>query len=471
MPIRTNRAYNDPSIGAVFSNIASMFAPPSASDTYAYAKAKAASEEAARIQDFYAGATTMPQQDFDRQATALGIYNPTQSWRALDMGDATARYGVDANAATSRANNAADNQRALTERQMMEAAAMDRQNALPVTLNPGQRAFLPGQTAAATGLGVQLEGAAQALSTDEVVAAAMGSLPTADLQQFARDKFAPSETQVAGQDRRRLVENGTLSEQDLIDAIVGDNTPVRAIGADGAPTFMSPGAAVRTGAQAAPNNPLVQVNNGDAPDGKLRDKLDEAEGKRWSDLQSAAVTASGLNQDLSILEGLVDSAPQGPLVGRLAELFPEATTSSAAWQAVVSRAAPGLRVEGSGATSDIEYNGMLRSLPRLRYDPEANRLILETMKRKADINMRRGEIVSGYQNRELEAEDARRQLADLNRLSIMTPQVKAMIEAADPGSAAEGGAGASTLAIGTIEDGYRYLGGDPAQSSSWKEIR
>jgi hypothetical protein len=39
------------------------------------------------------------------------LFDPTSSWKALDMDDATKRYGIDTTASTSRLNNAADNTR------------------------------------------------------------------------------------------------------------------------------------------------------------------------------------------------------------------------------------------------------------------------------------------------------------------------------------------------------------------------
>ena len=47
MNIRANR-YNDPALGAAFENIASLFAPPSAQDTAAYATAAAKKQDAER---------------------------------------------------------------------------------------------------------------------------------------------------------------------------------------------------------------------------------------------------------------------------------------------------------------------------------------------------------------------------------------------------------------------------------------
>lgn len=170
------------------------------------------------------------------------------------------------------------------------------------------------------------------------------------------------------------------------------------------------------------------VNNNVGDGSPLRKKLDEKEGERWSTLQEAAVTSGALTQDFQVLDELMKVAPQGPIVGQLAEMFPGVSSAGAAFQSIVTRVAPSLRTPGSGATSDVEYEGMVRSLPRLANRPEANRMIADTMKAKAQINVQRGQIVTDYQNGIIDADQARRQLAELNKVSILSPELKQIIK-------------------------------------------
>jgi hypothetical protein len=160
------------------------------------------------------------------------------------------------------------------------------------------------------------------------------------------------------------------------------------------------------------------------PNEALMIQLAKDEGTRWSKLQEAGVKASALSSQFPLIDELLKSAPQGPLVGRLAQAFPGFSNAGAALQSRLMEIAPSLRVEGSGATSDIEYNGMLASLPQLINNPEANSLIAQVMKAKSDINIRRAEIVTLAQNGDISPEQARRELDALNRASIMTPEVR-----------------------------------------------
>lgn len=90
MPIRQNRYYNDPNIGAAFDNLAGLFAPPDGGDAAGWAQAAAVREEAKRKAELfnYAQSPNLRTDVFDRSNIAIGNYNPTQSYYAQDQNNA-----------------------------------------------------------------------------------------------------------------------------------------------------------------------------------------------------------------------------------------------------------------------------------------------------------------------------------------------------------------------------------------------
>lgn len=172
----------------------------------------------------------------------------------------------------------------------------------------------------------------------------------------------------------------------------------------------------------------VTVNGGDGADANLRKELDKGTGTAWVDYQKQGANAGALTQDLEVLDELVTLAPQGAISGRLANAIPGVSSAGDAFNSIVKRVAPTMRAPGSGSTSDIEYNGMLQSLPALRNKPEANSAILQIMRAKSAVNIERSAIVDQYSNREISASEARTRISEINKRSIITPELRSALE-------------------------------------------
>lgn len=216
--------------------------------------------------------------------------------------------------------------------------------------------------------------------------------------------------------------------------------------------------------KAGASNTTVTVG-GDAPpnDEALRKKLGEKEGEQWAAYMESGTTSAGTMQDMQMLDELIQMAPQGPVVGRLANAFTGVNSAADAFNSVVKRVAPTLRAPGSGATSDIEYEGMLKSLPQLSANPEANAAISAMVKAKAQINMERGQVVSDYQSGKIGAAEARQKINEINSRSIMTPELEAILKATAP--APEAPAASSPAPEGIEQDVWDAM--TPEERALW----
>lgn len=199
MPTRQNRYFNNPQMAAAFSNLAGVFAPPSAQDFYAQSRTEGQDFQNQAIADAYGamtaeGVTPQDQDRFGVAATLFGQgFNPTQTNRAVDIASGDRRYGTDVGAATA-----------------MRGQNLDLAQAYATNNLTGDQA-IPGlspEIAEALGLGFDL--------------------PAVSGQGIGAPATPLTETQVAGADRQRLQGDGLLTDEMLLAEIMG-TTPVENI--------------------------------------------------------------------------------------------------------------------------------------------------------------------------------------------------------------------------------------------------
>lgn len=160
----------------------------------------------------------------------------------------------------------------------------------------------------------------------------------------------------------------------------------------------------------------------------LYEALNKRMGEQFADFMTAGATSAVAMQDLDVLQELAPLSPAGPVTGRLAEMFPEVSDVAALRQSIITRVAPTLRVEGSGSTSDTEYEGMLRSLGSLRNTPEANQAIIGLMQDKARFNVERANIVRNLQAGQIDPQEANRQIAELEQTLAIPQKVQNVLQ-------------------------------------------
>ncbi|WP_067002823.1 hypothetical protein [Mesorhizobium sp. WSM3873] len=114
--MKSSQFFNNQAFAQAANNLASLFEPPSGADAAGWALANERKAAAQRLADFYdyRNNPNFDQQMFDRMGVAAGAYQPNQSY-----------YSVDQTNATSRANNAADNERAIQTNAADNARALE----------------------------------------------------------------------------------------------------------------------------------------------------------------------------------------------------------------------------------------------------------------------------------------------------------------------------------------------------------
>lgn len=144
--------------------------------------------------------------------------------------------------------------------------------------------------------------------------------------------------------------------------------------------------------------------------------------KRYNDIIEEAPQAKQMLSDVKTLQTLGTQIGTGKEAQVKAALGPYAETLGIsidklpeiqAYEAIVNRVAPSLRVKGSGAQSDYELKNFLKSLPSLGNTEEGNALAGRVMEGIYSNKLRAAEIGSAALNGEITRKEADKQLREL----------------------------------------------------------
>lgn len=165
----------------------------------------------------------------------------------------------------------------------------------------------------------------------------------------------------------------------------------------------------------------VNVNN--AGETAFAKSMGDEAGKRWNGYIAEGDKAQRALVDVGNMRGIsqrIGSQGAGAWVkesiGPYAEAMGvqiEGLDDIQAFSSIVERLAPQQRAVGSGATSDIEYRGFLRSLPSLTQHPQAREAILDTVEAMQRHSLSQADIASRLANGEMSRPEAEKLIRSL----------------------------------------------------------
>lgn len=511
MPTRMNQYYNDPAIGAAFSNLASIFEPPAPQDLLAYAQAAKVRKENEGLEALYgmAGDPNADTAAFDRWGAVTGAWNPTSGFGARDMGHAatlrgqdigaaTQRYGIDTGAATARRGQDISANTAITTNRLNNQTQAIGDLFQP--LNQGQvRPAVPDEFLGVLDLpGAEAaQGLPKPLSETEVegqllLDAITGGYYTAEDEALARRSAVPVEQIVdEGGDPMLVNRADAVGQQPYINP---GSQPSKTFktwrssdGAQSGVAVLDP--STGTGVDLSSRQPLP-------PGAILGDVVDTAEGMTTGSntavQQRGMAITSGL-ETLSRLENLVRTSPssQGAAGyirgtaqdviqtgGELGQLFGgtiEEVVAAAQADPALAAVLPEMydpNIPAIEMLTNVLAWQYAKSFAGDRVSNEQLRIAKQAIggsglfANQAQSLARLGELRTMF-------------LTEGQRLNpLLPPQLQAGLAphlgapgAAPAAAAAPTGSAPTAPAVGTIDGGYEFLGGDPALSQNWRKVQ
>lgn len=219
------------------------------------------------------------------------------------------------------------------------------------------------------------------------------------------------------------------------------------------------------------------VTNVEKGENSFATEAGKVQAKRFDELAGEGQKAKQMVADIDTLTELGKSIGTGKGAEVLAKIGPWAESIGVpvkglseiqAFEGIVNRVAPSLRVPGSGAQSDFELKNFLKSLPALGNTPEGNAIASATMKGLQENKIKAAEIGSKALNGEITRPQAEKMLRELpDPMDGYRAYAKANKGASAPTAAPTKPA---VPQAGEIRDGYRFKGGNPADQKNWEQI-
>lgn len=202
-------------------------------------------------------------------------------------------------------------------------------------------------------------------------------------------------------------------------------------------------------------------------------------GGRYGEMVKGASEANEIMADIGNLRDIGSRITTGKTAEIKAALGPyaeamgikvEGLDDMQAYQAIISKMVPRMRVPGSGATSDFDMRTFMNSLPALGKTPEGNEMIANTMQALVEHKVAAGEIANRALSGEISRTEAEKQIKALGDPLALWKKNKGALPSSRAGAPAPPPAAKSAPAVGAVQDGYRFKGGDPAKRESWEQV-
>jgi hypothetical protein len=206
----------------------------------------------------------------------------------------------------------------------------------------------------------------------------------------------------------------------------------------------------------------VTVNTGDGGDAKFDEAFAKGDAETLKTISDAGIQATRNMGRIDQLSALLDANPTGAgaalqqFAGELG-IATEGLDEIQAAQAIINSLVPEQRQPGSGPMSDADLALFKQSLPQIMTQPGGNKIIVDTMRAIAQYDAQGAQIVQAVRDGTMTRAQA---------FDALQNRVNPLAEFAGSTAPASG-----DLAVGTVEDGYKYLGGDPSLPTSWEAVQ
>jgi hypothetical protein len=192
-----------------------------------------------------------------------------------------------------------------------------------------------------------------------------------------------------------------------------------------------------------------QINISDKGETKLQEEIGKGLGTKITEDFTAGTQARSALDSIDLLMGLSENLESATSIPpALRNLVPEGVSDPIdAYRGVMTNVAKSLRIKGEGTMSDRDIDLLIRQAGPVTSNPQARRIMQESLKRKAEINLQLSKAASDFMLERISRRQYLDRVNEINNIPLMDERMRSYISSLGGGAAKPAGGQVKVISV------------------------
>jgi len=193
----------------------------------------------------------------------------------------------------------------------------------------------------------------------------------------------------------------------------------------------------------------TNITIGDKGETKLQEEIGKGLGTKITEDFNAGTQARSALDSIDLLMGLSENLESATSIPpALRNLVPEGVSDPIdAYRGVMTNVAKSLRIKGEGTMSDRDIDLLIRQAGPVTSNPQARRIMQESLKRKAEINLQLSKAASDFMLERINRQQYLDRVNEINNIPLMDERMRSYISSLGGGSAKPTGGQVKVISV------------------------
>jgi hypothetical protein len=193
----------------------------------------------------------------------------------------------------------------------------------------------------------------------------------------------------------------------------------------------------------------TNITIGDKGETKLQEEIGKGLGIKITEDFNAGTQARSALDSIDLLMGLSENLESATSIPpALRNLVPEGVSDPIdAYRGVMTNVAKSLRIKGEGTMSDRDIDLLIRQAGPVTSNPQARRIMQESLKRKAEINLQLSKAASDFMLDRISRQQYLDRVNDINNIPLMDERMRSYISSLGGGAAKPAGGQVKVISV------------------------